>query len=72
MTEPEKKVFIQELMDSVRQEIYSKLYRTPEEWNGHELRQLVADKFNDATTLDKDERDKRYKDYLNTVITQNL
>jgi hypothetical protein len=44
--------------------------KIPEEWNGHELRQLIADKFNYEKTQVM--KGNRLKDYKNTVYLNNL
>ena len=40
-----KRKFIRCFMNSVRNELLAKVPAMPEEWDGHELRWLVADKF---------------------------
>jgi hypothetical protein len=49
--------------------------KVPEEWDGHELRVLVADKLKDAASISvivKDPRSQRAKDFRNTVLVKNL
>lgn len=42
----------------------------PDEWDGHELRQLIADHFNAASfTLKQKNYKKRYRDYKNFIAT---
>jgi hypothetical protein len=47
----------------------------PEQWDGHELRCLIADKAAsnaEISTVRKNPRDARAKAYKNTIITANL
>lgn len=65
--------FVVDLIDAVRAEILNKLarYEVPENWDGHELRHYIADKFADCvfgTAL----QGKRLKDYKNTIAISNL
>ena len=73
MTQKEQKTFVKNLTDSVRLEIISKIEggRIPENWDGHELRQLISDKFERETTL-KTSNKSRFKEYENEVIVKNL
>ena len=52
MTKREQVRIVRELTGSVFEEIRNKikLGRVPAEWDGHELRCLVADKFEDAAS----------------------
>lgn len=73
MTQEEKQKFINELIDSVRSKIIQKIPMMPLEWDGHELRSFIADKFAYETTLDKFKHLKKcYKDYKTEVIARNL
>lgn len=67
-----KKELVSNLVESVRQEIIKLIDngKIPEEWNGHELRQLIADKFNYEKTQVM--KGNRLKDYKNTVYLNNL
>jgi hypothetical protein len=47
----------------------------PNEWDGHELRALIADKAADNASLSlvrKEPRSARAKDYKNTIITNQI
>lgn len=47
----------------------------PEDWDGHELRQWLANKFNDSARMSdcmRDKRSKRRRDFDNEVIVRNL
>jgi len=70
MNNKERAVFITELIESVRQELLGKHY--PENWDGIELRWLVASKFQDCVLGGyKDKREKRYREYEKVVLTNN-
>lgn len=45
MNAKQKKKFIRDLCGSISREVISKVPVMPEEWNGHELRVLLANKF---------------------------
>lgn len=45
MTKEEKVQFIKKLTDSIRDELVARVDEMPEEWDGHELRELLAAKF---------------------------
>lgn len=53
MTRDEQKVFITSLMDSVKRSMFQGIDRgiVPEEWDGHELRQWLADKFEQSASM---------------------
>lgn len=69
----EKKKFIQDLCDYVRDTTVEKVGNMPEEWTGHELRRYLADKFEEQTTTTmRDSHSARMKDYRNTIATTNL
>lgn len=70
-----KRQFIIELLANVQKELLAKLPQVPEEWDGHELRQWIAGRFQDAADMSKcmkDRRSKRRKDFDNEVIMRNL
>lgn len=72
MTRDEQKEFILDLCRSVHRSIESSIEkgRIPAEWDGHELRQYIADKFAEQTTkLDR----RRMREYRNHVaVTSGL
>ena len=75
MTKAQKLEFIDALFHSVRKTLAEKLPSTPEEWDGHELRVWVSQYFNDAAAMSsvmKDKRGKRRRDFDNEVIVRNL
>lgn len=68
----EKVTFIAELIGNVQDGIIKKTDKLPENWDGIELRWYIADKFADAVMGSYDKRSKRYKDYENEVLVNNL
>ena len=78
MEKAEKRRFILELINNVQADILANVGKMPEEWDGHELRRYVADKFDESamTVGRKGPYGKPYarrtRDYRNTVIVNNL
>ncbi len=73
MTLEQKKEFVSELFHSVRSDIDMKLPRVPEAWDGHELREWIADYFQRVKSpVMRDARGSRRKRYDNAVIVDNL
>ncbi|MFA5340336.1 MAG: hypothetical protein WC332_01025 [Clostridia bacterium] len=71
MNKYEKVTFITDLIRNVQGDILKKVDKLPEDWDGWELRQLVADYFTNAAFFtDNDKR--RKKEYKNTVLVNNL
>ena len=69
----EKRLFIDDLCDSIKLTVVDSISKMPEEWDGFELRELIAEKATQsAGWLNKPENRKRRKDYRNTVIVRNL
>lgn len=63
-----KREFITNLCDNVRDEMISKIAKMPEEWDGHELRELLSAKFEyERGRLLSDKRSRRYKDFRANV-----
>jgi len=73
MTTAEKVQFVQELVDAVQQEVLQKILTgsVPEEWDGIELRQYLADKFGQCVLKGTMKRRRRIA-YNNTMLTTNL
>lgn len=69
MDAKEKKQFIKNLTNSIRDELVAKVKDMPECWDGIELRRLLADKFEHETYPIKG---KRLKEFKNIVATTNL
>jgi hypothetical protein len=78
MTKAEKETFIRELIGNVQRDILAKVEAMPEEWDGHELRRFIADKFDEsAMTVGRKgfygkPYAKRTRDYRNEVLVRNL
>lgn len=75
MTTEEKKEFVRLLTDNIARSICNKIDdgSIPDDWNGGELRSILAMHFNDEITpAMRDRRSKRYKDFQNTVLTNNI
>ena len=72
MTKKDKKRFIRELIQSVTKEILDKVDKMPEEWDGHELRQFLADNFQDCSNLMRKDYRSRYRAYKNKRLVNNL
>jgi len=67
MNTQDKKIFIDELTNAVKVSILHRIDADaiPDEWDGIELRQYIADQFNAATV--KMSRDRK-RDYNNTIL----
>lgn len=72
MNKQEQITFINELIENVRKDIVERVQKeAPEAWDGHELRQYIADKFNEAVFVKMNRA--RMKEYHNTImISGNL
>jgi len=69
----EQEHFITELIDNVKQDILKESPKYPDTWDGIELRWRIADVFGQVVFGDTGKRKgKRYLDYRNTVIVENL
>lgn len=69
----EQHAFIRELCDNVRDSLLKRQF--PEEWDGHELRVLIAERFEQAAQMSLIKREpqrKRARDYRNTVLVTAL
>lgn len=71
MSARDKKDFINELCDSIKETILGNVAKMPATWDGHELRQYIADKFTELSVCGKLDR-KTAREYRNTVIVNNL
>ena len=82
MTKAEKRAFIRDLIWSTEKTVLEAVSAMPENWDGIELREYIAEKFADSTnnylhshlwqpTKDKAYR-RRSKDYENEIITNRL
>lgn len=66
---PEGKTeFIRDLTSNVVKSILAKVPEMPAEWDGHELREYLADEFaRNRSALMREPRSRRLRDYRNTV-----
>lgn len=64
--------FIDGALESLKDRIIEKVESMPDEWDGWELRQYIADKASELiwTSMQTDKR--RKKEYHNTVLINNL
>lgn len=74
----EKRRFVRELIANVQRDVLAKVPLMPEEWDGHELRRYIADKFDESAitvgrsgTHGHDYR-ARTRAYRNEVLVRNL
>jgi hypothetical protein len=73
MDKAEKRRFIEDLCDSIKQSVVDSISKMPEEWNGVELRELIADKARySAYLLQQKNNRKRLKSYRNEVLVRGL
>lgn len=78
MTRDEKENFLNLIIEAVRADIISRVAEMPEEWDGHELRRYIADKFERENGLlaqgqvRSNRATKRLAAYRNIVATRNL
>jgi hypothetical protein len=73
MNLPQKDKFVHDILDNLKRSILDKVDQWPENWDGHEIRQFIADYYtmhycNVGTGL----TGKRKKDYKNTCLVSNL
>lgn len=77
MTIHEQKHFVRQLSHNIAEEIMAKIDKglIPPEWNGHELRCLLADKHEEsagATLVRRNPRSKLARQYKNTKLINML
>lgn len=70
MSKQEKCDFISDLIDSVHASLMHAVDKVPEHWDGLELRQLIADKFQEQTTTPMHGR--RLREYRNEMLARNI
>ena len=71
MTKAGKQKFIAELIGNVKKELIANVPKMPEEWDGIELRQYIADKFA-RCVISGTMSPRRKHDYDNTIMTTTL
>lgn len=72
-----QKMFVLELCASVSEDIIKSIRggKVPEKWDGHELRCLLAERFEESAKISlirDNPRSARAKDFRNTVNVNNL
>jgi len=68
-----KKALVNSFITNLKKELMEAVEKCPEEWDGLELRWLLRDKAAEFVWYGMvDKRSKRYKDYKNTVLVDNL
>lgn len=72
MTQEEKRKFVLDLCQHIVQDTLAVLSRCPEEWDGHELRELILAKARNVTVGNCGIRGARLRDYKNEVLVRNL
>lgn len=72
MTRKDQRRIARELLKSITAELMAKLPKIPEEWDGIEIRQWIADTFARERTLDRGRNKHRSRAYHNAVLTNNL
>lgn len=76
MNKEEQIEFVIQLTDNVKNEILQKINKNkiPENWDGIELRWLIADKFSDVVFggFEKKNQRRRAKEFNNYVLINNL
>ncbi len=82
MTAAEKRRFIRSLSKSVTKELLTKVAKMPREWDGNEIRELIADTFNSQRNLSSRvfwgdasgarANKRRLREYRNERLTRNL
>jgi hypothetical protein len=73
MDAKEQKYFITELCNNIAVKLLNEIddNKIPDTWDGCELRQLIADEANYMAHYLKDNK-RRYREYKNTVLINNL
>ncbi len=76
MNRNEQEIFIRNLTSAIANELIEKIHSgsIPEQWDGAELREILAEKFTHETRSDllSKPRGRRWKDYQNTIIVNNI
>lgn len=69
MNRIEKEEFVTSLVDSIKRDIIAAIPKMPDEWDGDELREYIAEKMREGTGSRLHDRDwrRRLRDYRNSV-----
>lgn len=69
----QKEILLKQFITQLEKELGEVVQKTPEDWDGVELRWLFKDKAADFVWYPHmDKRQKRYKDYKNFCLVNNL
>ena len=71
MNKEDKRQFIEDISETMKDALLSKVNRMPEEWDGHELRQLFQDYVKEEINWSKMDRNRK-KEYDNTRRVNNI
>ncbi len=71
LSKSEKREFIRDLLNRVKASLLAKVNSMPEDWNGGEIRQLIADFVADEVNYIPMTR-QRKRSYKNERLTRNL
>lgn len=74
-TKAGKRQFIRDLCNAIRNEACAKARQMPKDWDGHELRVYLAEKFEDSARMSLVRaypRSPLAKAYRNEMLTRNL
>lgn len=75
MSTQEQTVFVTSLCNIIRDQVIDQIVsgKIPEEWDGHELRRLLSQNFQESANMSRNVMiGKRLKDYKNSFIINNL
>lgn len=75
MNSSQKRVFIRDLCRSICREVLTQVPKMPPEWDGHELRVLLAERFNDSASMSqimRAPRSRQARNFRNAVRVNNL
>lgn len=68
----EKNQFVHNILDDLKTEILKRVDKFPEDWDGHEIRQFIADYYTQNYIFGTALSGKRRREYKNTIIVNNL
>ena len=71
MSKKEQRRFVRDLIRNVRADLLMRTKLIPDEWDGHELRQWIADCFQ-AASFTLDTMPARRRAYRNEILTRGL
>ena len=73
MNLPEKDKFVHSILDDLKQSILKRVDQMPEDWDGHEIRQFIADYYtHHYCNVGSGLQGTRKKDYKNHLIVSNI